>query len=101
MDGACRSCLESGWNCTARSGRDAGADGSGVAYRALIDWLEVQEKDEALSYWREYVAGYESQAGLPQERDLSAGNEYEQRETVLTVEEAMTTRLEEVAKRYV
>ena len=37
-----------------------------MPYRALIDWLEAQEKEEALAYWGTYVAGYESQAGLPQ-----------------------------------
>ena len=39
-----------------------------IPYRALIDWLEEQEKEEALAYWRAYLEGYDTQAGLPQQR---------------------------------
>ena len=103
MDGWCLPILLGEWMELYRAKRTGTPAqlGEALPYRALIDWLEGQEKDEALSYWRAYVAGYEAQAGLPQKSIIgAAGSQYDLRETVLTVEEAMTARLEEVAKRY-
>ena len=74
MDGWCLPILLREWMelyRAERTGTPAQLEAA-LPYRALIDWLEGQEKEEALAYWRKYVAGYEAQAGLPQQRDLSA-----------------------------
>jgi amino acid adenylation domain-containing protein/non-ribosomal peptide synthase protein (TIGR01720 family) len=34
-------------------------------YSNYIKWLEKQDKEAATEYWRNYLAGYERQAGLP------------------------------------
>ncbi len=39
--------------------------GKSEAYGSFIEWLEQQEKENAIKYWEEYLEGYEQQAAIP------------------------------------
>ncbi len=39
--------------------------GKSEAYGSFIEWLEQQEKKDAIEYWQKYLAGYEQQATIP------------------------------------
>ncbi|MDQ1355594.1 MAG: hypothetical protein QG657_5904, partial [Acidobacteriota bacterium] len=46
-------------------GGEAEEPGPAVPYRRYIEWLEKQDKQKGLAYWREYLDGYDRQATLP------------------------------------
>lgn len=45
-------------------------------YARYIQWLEGQEKDEHLRYWKSYLSGYDHQTGLPQKEMTARGQAY-------------------------
>ncbi|MCP5052567.1 MAG: hypothetical protein GY940_35695, partial [bacterium] len=68
-------------------------------YINYIRWLVKQDKDRALDYWREYLSGYEQQAGLPVLGGLNSGGEdkYKLVEYQLLFDEALTSRMSKLA----
>ncbi|AIG26684.1 non-ribosomal peptide synthase/polyketide synthase [Brevibacillus laterosporus] len=68
-------------------------------YSDYINWLEKQDKAEAISYWKEYVAGYEQLATIPKERKVEAV-EYKTELYEFCFDKAMTSGLEQIAKQY-
>ncbi|MRG28226.1 amino acid adenylation domain-containing protein [Laceyella tengchongensis] len=36
-------------------------------YREYIRWLEKQDKEQALTYWKDYLAGFDERTGLPRQ----------------------------------
>lgn len=68
-------------------------------YSDYINWLEKQDRAEAISYWQEYVAGYEQLATIPKERK-GQGVEYKTELFEFCFDQAMTSGLEQLAKQY-
>ncbi|MCP4148758.1 MAG: amino acid adenylation domain-containing protein, partial [bacterium] len=71
-------------------------------YREYIRWLEKQDNEEALEFWRDYLEGYEQTAELPKAKKINAGDklneEYRQANQEWEIETLETTRLIEIAK---
>ncbi|MCP4146335.1 MAG: amino acid adenylation domain-containing protein, partial [bacterium] len=71
-------------------------------YREYIRWLEKQDNEEALEFWRDYLEGYEQTAVLPKTKKIKAGDklneEYRQANQEWEIETLETTRLIEIAK---
>ncbi|MGG1642432.1 non-ribosomal peptide synthase/polyketide synthase [Paenibacillus sp. NRS-1782] len=72
-----------------------------VSYSQYIQWLEEQGEEEASSYWRGYLEGYEQQTKLPQAttQPLAKAEAYVSEKLVFTLNEELTERLEQVAKQ--
>ncbi len=69
-------------------------------YKNYIKWLEKQDKEKGLRYWKEYLEGYEQQAKLPGARTTtqpSADNNYRFGEYYFLIEETLTTDLNKIA----
>ncbi|EHS59970.1 non-ribosomal peptide synthase/polyketide synthase [Paenibacillus sp. Aloe-11] len=73
-----------------------------VSYSQYIQWLEEQGEEEASSYWRGYLEGYDQQTKLPQATtQLSAKAEaYVSEKLEFTLDTELTERLEQVAKQH-
>ncbi|WP_186331919.1 condensation domain-containing protein, partial [Paenibacillus xylanexedens] len=68
-------------------------------YSKFINWLEKQDREEALDYWRDYLAGYEQRATIS--ASGSRTNEsYVLEEVRYLFSETLTERLEKLNKRY-
>lgn len=60
-----------------------------VAYKNYIIWLEKQDKDTAINYWKRYLEDYETQAVIP--RDTKGKiNKYEMRVYEFGIDRALT-----------
>ncbi|MFK4344540.1 MULTISPECIES: non-ribosomal peptide synthase/polyketide synthase [unclassified Paenibacillus] len=72
-----------------------------VSYSQYIQWLEEQGEEEASSYWRGYLEGYEQQTKLPQAttQPLAKAEAYVSEKLVFTLDAELTERLEQVAKQ--
>ncbi|WP_260984892.1 condensation domain-containing protein, partial [Paenibacillus xylanexedens] len=66
-------------------------------YSEFINWLEKQDREEALGYWRDYLAGYEQRAAIPTSGHSTNG-EYVLEETHHMFSEALTERLMYLSK---
>jgi amino acid adenylation domain-containing protein/non-ribosomal peptide synthase protein (TIGR01720 family) len=69
-----------------------------VSYRAYIQWLEKKDKNKSADFWKEYLAGYEEPAHIPQKKVV---NTLEQEIAVLSIfiDKTKTNRLQELAKK--
>ena len=69
-----------------------------VSYQAYIQWLEKKDKNKSAEFWKEYLAGYEEPAHIPQKK---AVNTLEQEIAVLSIfiDKTKTNRLQELAKK--
>lgn len=63
-----------------------------------IEWLERQDKENALRYWKEYLKGYRSQVSLPILPCAYASDGYEYDEVSFTLDENITGGLQDLAK---
>ncbi len=72
-----------------------------VSYSQYIQWLEEQGEEEASSYWRGYLEGYEQQTKLPQAttQPLAKAEAYVSEKLVFTLDAELTEQLEQVAKQ--
>ncbi|MCP4149613.1 MAG: hypothetical protein GY757_17840, partial [bacterium] len=72
-------------------------------YGNYIQWLEKQDSEEALEYWREYLDGYEQIAGLPKAKssDLThqLNEEYKQAALEWEIGTQKTAQLYETAQQ--
>ncbi|WP_260984883.1 condensation domain-containing protein, partial [Paenibacillus xylanexedens] len=66
-------------------------------YVLFIKWLEKQDREEALGYWKNYLAGYEQRTATPTSSHFTS-EEYILEETHLTFSEALTERLMRLSK---
>ncbi|MEW9702891.1 amino acid adenylation domain-containing protein [Paenibacillus sp. SI8] len=64
-----------------------------------IKWLEKQDKDEALAYWRTYLDGYEPSIPTPK-ASSPAGSAYRKHEISFAVDETTTGRIAQLASSY-
>lgn len=85
-----------------------------VPFHTYMRWIEQQDQEESLHFWKHYLQGYEEATALP--KMMSAGSqkeemnvqqgveqghesaEYEQEETTLYIEENLTSQLQRMAK---
>ncbi len=63
-----------------------------------IKWLEKQDQEEAVKYWREYLLDYNQLATLPKYREYHKPSGYEHEFVTFRVGEELTRDLENVAK---
>ncbi|NLD49995.1 MAG: hypothetical protein GX660_22860, partial [Clostridiaceae bacterium] len=52
-------------------------------YSDYIKWLEKQDREEGLDYWRNYLDGYEIKAGMPRWRGFNIAGKYNKNEYCL------------------
>lgn len=73
-----------------------------ASYSQYIQWLEKQGEEEASSYWRGYLKGYEQQTKLPQAitQPSAKAEAYVSEKLVFTLDAELTDRLEQVAKQH-
>ena len=64
-------------------------------YSSYIRWLEKQDKQASARYWEHYLAGYESQASLPQDGSRAVG--FQRAASSLVLDEPTTTALKQVS----
>ncbi len=72
------------------------------SYSNYIKWLEKQDKEAGLSYWKDYLAGYRKPAGLKSNRksDKMTGefsHRYKQEFYTFALDERLTQTLAEIA----
>ncbi|MCP4217516.1 MAG: AMP-binding protein, partial [bacterium] len=71
-----------------------------IPYRRYIDWLDKQDNDEGLTYWREYLMGFDRSTGLP---GKTTSNEeqrgYELKEMSLDLEGTIVSALGRTAQK--
>ncbi|KOR82143.1 hypothetical protein AM231_17460, partial [Paenibacillus solani] len=68
-------------------------------YIHFIKWLEEQDREEALGYWRDYLAGYEHRATIPASGN-SSNDPYMLEEIHHSFAETLTERLTKLSKRH-
>ncbi|UCH96821.1 MAG: AMP-binding protein, partial [Candidatus Aminicenantes bacterium] len=72
-------------------------------YENYIQWLEKQDKDEGLRYWRKYLDGYEQPAIIPKSgKSLKplGNNPYQVKEYCLVLDETLSRGLREIARKH-
>ncbi len=71
----------------------------GTPYRNYIKWLEDQDKQEGLRYWKRYLDGYQQLASFRQTRQSSGENnhQYKLEEYTVVFNEVLTSNLNEIA----
>ncbi|MCU0284949.1 MAG: amino acid adenylation domain-containing protein, partial [Acidobacteria bacterium] len=66
-----------------------------VSYRQFIKWLEQQDKEKGLNYWKTYLEDYENPAGIPK---IEPGEkEFHQEQLRLRIDKELTGKLTAVA----
>ncbi|MHA6534795.1 condensation domain-containing protein, partial [Paenibacillus sp. BAC0078] len=68
-------------------------------YIHFIDWLAEQDREEALGYWRDYLAGYEQCAVIPASGSRT-DESYVLEEVHHSFSEKLTERLTQLSKRH-
>ncbi|RNB58979.1 amino acid adenylation domain-containing protein [Brevibacillus gelatini] len=69
-------------------------------YSDYIKWLDKQNKDEALTYWQNYLAGYDHQADFPKRKHLAEASRYEHIENMFTISSEKTQQLMQIANQH-
>ncbi|WP_139487924.1 non-ribosomal peptide synthase/polyketide synthase [Brevibacillus dissolubilis] len=64
-----------------------------------IKWMQAQDQEEGLTYWRKYLAGYEQKALIPTLRKKSNTAEYQRQEKVITFSKELTNKIKKMADR--
>lgn len=67
-------------------------------YQTYIKWLEQQDRDSAIAYWKDYLSGYEELAGLPKKN--KSAKAYKYAELNFLFEESLSAGLSAVAVKY-
>ncbi|GEB34858.1 non-ribosomal peptide synthase/polyketide synthase [Brevibacillus parabrevis] len=68
-------------------------------YSEYIKWLDKQNKDEALAYWQNYLAGYDHQAAFPKKKLGTEASRYEHVEAMFTIAPEKTQQLIQIANQ--
>ncbi len=69
-----------------------------VPYNRFIRWLERQNRQKGLDYWKKYLEGFEQRTPIPGKRLTSKKKEYRQKEAGFSLDESLTLRLETLAR---
>ncbi|MBY8914329.1 amino acid adenylation domain-containing protein [Bacillus sp. YC2] len=67
-------------------------------YSAYISWLTDQDNDEASDYWKRYLAGCNTPAGLPKISSRPAEKGYRKKELMFSLDQELTDKLKTAAK---
>ncbi|SDD79109.1 non-ribosomal peptide synthase domain TIGR01720/amino acid adenylation domain-containing protein [Paenibacillus sp. CF095] len=70
-----------------------------TSYSRYIEWLEAQDVVKASDYWSEYLAGYDQQTKLPQERTQLKQHAFEMAEIDVELSQGLTGQIERVARQ--
>ncbi|KAF6647551.1 condensation domain-containing protein, partial [Paenibacillus sp. EKM301P] len=71
-------------------------------FSRFIEWLERQDREAALQYWRGYLADYEQQITLPQQKTQSKSmqaGEYIAEDLDCEFQPELVAQIERVAKQ--
>jgi len=68
------------------------------SYKGYIAWLMKQDKKKSMSFWTEYLQGFEAPTALPWD-NREAGKEFDIREYALTLSPEMTVELNDFARK--
>lgn len=68
-------------------------------FREYIKWLEKQDKQAALEYWKEYLSKYDKDSSLGKFGKTVTGGNYKREEIIFSLGEEMTKGLHSMAKK--
>ncbi|MFS0553781.1 non-ribosomal peptide synthase/polyketide synthase [Brevibacillus sp. 179-C9.3 HS] len=68
-------------------------------YSEYIKWLDKQNKDEALTYWQNYLEGFDHQADFPKKKYVAEGGTYVHVESLFTIAPEQTQQLMHIANQ--
>lgn len=68
-------------------------------YSDYIDWLQKQDKEAGLEYWRKYLNEYTHDVSLPRVNKDVAEHEFILKEYPLLVDEDLTQQMEQIARQ--
>ncbi|MDQ0416224.1 fengycin family lipopeptide synthetase D [Croceifilum oryzae] len=71
---------------------------STVPYQLYIEWLEQQDQEESLAFWKNSLAGYNEQVDLPQRSSWEEASQSSFKEITLVLDEATTKQLDMLSK---
>jgi len=67
-------------------------------YSDYIKWLQVQNKEEAMTYWKNYLQDYEQQVSIPKLNKKTKEDIYLHKESRYEIDKAVTERLTRIAR---
>lgn len=67
-------------------------------YKNYIDWLETQDKEEGLRYWRNYLDGYENRTELYAGNSVGKNDAYNLAEYIFEMEDSLSEGLQKIAR---
>jgi amino acid adenylation domain-containing protein len=67
-------------------------------YKAYIKWLEIQDKQQSLRYWDDYLSGFDGQTTFAEQRSTKQGLAREPEEALFSLSEEQTSTLAELAR---
>ncbi|MCR8842055.1 amino acid adenylation domain-containing protein, partial [Paenibacillus sp. SC116] len=70
-----------------------------TSYSRYIEWLEAQDAEKASRYWSDYLAGYDQQTKLPQEKMQLKQGAFEAAEIDVELSKELTRQIERVARQ--
>ncbi|WP_434749294.1 non-ribosomal peptide synthase/polyketide synthase [Paenibacillus amylolyticus] len=70
-----------------------------TSYSRYIEWLEAQDAAKAARYWSDYLAGYDQQTKLPQEKTQLKQGAFEAAEIDVELSKELTGQIERVARQ--
>ncbi|BFH70999.1 hypothetical protein PsJ27TS7_49990 [Paenibacillus dendritiformis] len=70
-----------------------------TSYSRYIEWLEAQDAAKASRYWSEYLAGYDQQTKLPQEKTQLKQGAFEAAEFDVELSKELTGQIKRVARQ--
>lgn len=68
------------------------------SYRKYIEWLYGNDREEALSYWKNYLDNYTQQTTIPRAGERGDSGTYHHEELSLILNETLTQRLHQLAQ---
>ncbi|MCR8937086.1 non-ribosomal peptide synthase/polyketide synthase [Brevibacillus laterosporus] len=68
-------------------------------YSEYIKWLEKQNREEALKYWKNYLDSYELHSEFPKNKKQTGKESYELKEILFTLDQDTTKNLQQIANR--
>lgn len=70
-----------------------------IPYKKYIEWLETQDQDELIQYWKSYLKGYEKKAQIPRVFYKKNSGKYDSKAAVLTIDSEITKKLVALSNR--
>ncbi|MEW9697560.1 amino acid adenylation domain-containing protein [Paenibacillus sp. SI8] len=74
-------------------------DKAAVPYNQYIEWLGRQDNNKSLTYWSDYLQGYDEQTTLPKEHAIAKSEEYRSENMIFTLSKELTGQMTQVASQ--